>query len=61
MVKVRPIKTEADYNAALARAGQLMDAEEGTIEADELDVLATLIKSLRGRALSHAHGAAGPG
>jgi HTH-type transcriptional regulator/antitoxin HigA len=39
MVKVRPIKTEADYDAALARAEQLMDAEEGTPEAEELDVL----------------------
>jgi HTH-type transcriptional regulator/antitoxin HigA len=45
MVKVHPVKTEADYDAALARAEQLMDAEEGTIEADELDVLATLIEA----------------
>jgi HTH-type transcriptional regulator/antitoxin HigA len=42
---IRPIKTEADYDAALARAGALMDAEEGTAEADELDVLATLIEA----------------
>jgi HTH-type transcriptional regulator / antitoxin HigA len=45
MVKVRPIKTEADYEAALARADRLMDAEEGTPDADELDVLATLIEA----------------
>jgi HTH-type transcriptional regulator/antitoxin HigA len=45
MVKVRPIKTEADYDAALARADRLMDAEEGTPEADELDVLVTLIEA----------------
>jgi HTH-type transcriptional regulator / antitoxin HigA len=45
MVKVRPIKTEADYDAALSRAEQLMDAEEGTAAADELDVLATLIEA----------------
>ncbi len=45
MVKVRPIKTEADYDAALARAEQLMDAEEGTAEAEELDVLVTLIEA----------------
>ena len=45
MIKVRPIKTEADYDAALARAAGLMDAEEGTAEADELDVLATLIEA----------------
>jgi HTH-type transcriptional regulator/antitoxin HigA len=45
MVKVRPIKIEADYDAALARTEQLMDAEEGTAEADELDVLVTLIEA----------------
>jgi HTH-type transcriptional regulator/antitoxin HigA len=45
MLKIRPIKTEADYDAALARAAELMDAEEGTAEADELDVLATLIEA----------------
>jgi len=43
--KIRPIKTEADYDAALARAAALMDAEERTAEADELDVLATLIEA----------------
>jgi HTH-type transcriptional regulator/antitoxin HigA len=45
VLKVRPIKTEPDYDAALARAAELMDAEEGTPEADELDVLATLIEA----------------
>jgi HTH-type transcriptional regulator / antitoxin HigA len=45
VIKIRPIKTEADYEAALARAAALMDAEEGTAEADELDVLATLIEA----------------
>jgi HTH-type transcriptional regulator/antitoxin HigA len=45
VLKIRPIKTEADYDSALARAAALMDAKEGTSEADELDVLATLIES----------------
>jgi HTH-type transcriptional regulator / antitoxin HigA len=45
VLKIRPIKTEADYDAALARAAELMDAEEGTPDADELDVLATLIEA----------------
>jgi HTH-type transcriptional regulator/antitoxin HigA len=45
VLKIRPIKTEADYDAALARAAELMDAEDGTVEADELDVLATLIET----------------
>ena len=49
MVQVRPIKTNADYEAALARAEALMDAEPNTMEADELDVLATLIEAYEDR------------
>jgi HTH-type transcriptional regulator/antitoxin HigA len=45
VIQVRSIKTEADYEAALARVERLMDAEEGSIEAEELDVLATLIEA----------------
>jgi HTH-type transcriptional regulator/antitoxin HigA len=45
MIKIRPIRTEADYDAALARAAVLMDAKEGSVEAEELDVLATLIEA----------------
>jgi HTH-type transcriptional regulator / antitoxin HigA len=40
---IRPIKTEADYQAALKRAGTLMSSKPNTPEADELEVLATLI------------------
>ena len=45
MFKTRSIETEAEYDAALERAADLMDAEEGTPEADELDALATLIEA----------------
>jgi HTH-type transcriptional regulator / antitoxin HigA len=41
---IRPIKTEADYQAALQRAGVLMSSSPNTPEADELEVLATLIE-----------------
>jgi HTH-type transcriptional regulator/antitoxin HigA len=41
---VRPIRSDADYEAALERVEALMDAAPGTPEADELDVLATLIE-----------------
>jgi HTH-type transcriptional regulator / antitoxin HigA len=41
---IRPIKTEADYQAALNRAGSLMSSSPNTPEADELEVLATLIE-----------------
>jgi HTH-type transcriptional regulator / antitoxin HigA len=41
---IRPIKTEADYQAALQRAGTLMSSQPHTPESDELEVLATLIE-----------------
>lgn len=44
MAAIKPIRTEADYEAALARAGTLMDAESGTPEGEELDVLVDLIE-----------------
>lgn len=42
---LKPIKTEADYEAALDRINQLMDAQPDTPEADELEVLALLIEA----------------
>ena len=39
---VKLIKSERDYQETLARIDELIDAEEGTPEADELEVLATL-------------------
>lgn len=42
---VRPIRTEADYQAALAEIAILMNAKMGTPEGDRLDVLATLVKA----------------
>ena len=39
-----PIRTEADYEAALARVAELMDAREGTPEGEELDVLVDLVE-----------------
>lgn len=41
--EVRPIRSEADYQAALAELGRLWGARAGTAEGDRLDVLATLI------------------
>ncbi len=45
MANVRLIKTEEDYEAALARVGHLMDAEAGTPSGDELEHLAILIEA----------------
>lgn len=44
MVNVSPIRTEADYDAALARIEALFHAEMGTPEGDELDILVTLVE-----------------
>ncbi len=43
-MNIKPIKSEADYDAALARVDGLMDARPNTPEGDELDVLVTLIE-----------------
>jgi HTH-type transcriptional regulator/antitoxin HigA len=45
MANVRLIKTEADYETALARVADLMDAEAGTAEGDELEHLAMVIEA----------------
>ena len=45
MVEVTPIRTEQDYEAALAEIERLMDARPGTAEGDRLDVLATLVEA----------------
>ena len=42
--KIRAIRNEADYDAALARIDALMDAKKDTSEGDELDVLADLVE-----------------
>ena len=39
MAHVRPIQTEADYEAALARLDEVFQAESGTPEGDERDLL----------------------
>jgi HTH-type transcriptional regulator/antitoxin HigA len=44
MMMVKPIRTESDYEANLARLEDLIDARPGTPEGDELEVLATLIE-----------------
>ena len=43
-MKIRPIKTEADYDAALAEIETLLEVEPNTLECDKLDILATLVE-----------------
>jgi HTH-type transcriptional regulator/antitoxin HigA len=42
---IRPIKTEADYQAALAEVERLFAAEPDTPEGDRLDILTTLLEA----------------
>ena len=42
---IRPIKTKADYEAALHRIETLMDAATGSKAEAELDILATLVEA----------------
>ena len=43
-MRIKPVKTEADYEAALGEIERLMDARPGTPNGDRLDVLATLVE-----------------
>jgi antitoxin component HigA of HigAB toxin-antitoxin module/mRNA-degrading endonuclease HigB of HigAB toxin-antitoxin module len=40
---IRPVRTEADYQAALSQIGALFNAESGTPEGDRLEVLSVLV------------------
>jgi HTH-type transcriptional regulator/antitoxin HigA len=42
---MRPIRTDADHQAARAEIANLMNAEKGTLDGDRLDVLATLVEA----------------
>lgn len=49
MLKTRPIRTEADYRAALDEIERLFDAEPNTPECDLLEVLTTLVEAYEQR------------
>jgi len=44
-MEIRPIKTRADYRAALKALESLMNARVNTPEGDRLDVLVTLVEA----------------
>ena len=48
-VTVRPVRTEADYDATLRDIDALMDARPGTSDGDRLDVLVTLVQAYEAR------------
>ncbi len=44
MADIKPIRSERDHEAALARISELMDAEPGSPDGNELDVLVDLVE-----------------
>lgn len=42
-MQITPLKTESDYQETLKRIEEIFDAEPGTPEADELEILGVLI------------------
>ena len=44
MAVIKPIRSESDYNDALARIDEIFGAEVGTPESDECDVLVDLVE-----------------
>ena len=44
-MRIKPIKSEADYDAALTVIDRLMGATPGTPEGDEFDILVTLVEA----------------
>lgn len=49
-MKPRVIKTEAQYEAALARIEKIFDAKPGTAKGDELELLLLLVETYEDRA-----------
>ncbi|MBU6121782.1 helix-turn-helix domain-containing protein [Hymenobacter siberiensis] len=45
MNTIKPIRTEADYQAALARVDAIFDSKPGDPTADEFEILITLIEA----------------
>jgi HTH-type transcriptional regulator / antitoxin HigA len=43
-MEIKPIRTRSDYERALREVERLWGAKHGTLEADRLDVLATLVE-----------------
>jgi|HubBroStandDraft_1064217.scaffolds.fasta_scaffold359607_1 HTH-type transcriptional regulator/antitoxin HigA len=44
-MRIQPVRTEAEHDAAVARITQLMGAEPGTEASDELEILVTLAEA----------------
>ena len=42
-MNIKPIKSEKDYNEAIERLEAIFDAEKGSLEGDELEILGILV------------------
>ena len=49
MADIKPIRSESDYENAVAEIGKLWGSAAGTPEGDRLDVLATLVDAYEAR------------
>ena len=49
LLKVKPVRTDADYEEALAEIETLFDAKPGTAEADRLEILTVLVEAFEDR------------
>ncbi len=48
-MQIRPVRNDADYQAALAEIETLFSARPGTPEGDRLDILVTLVEAYEAR------------
>ncbi len=48
-MEIKPIRTDEEYEAALARIEELFDAEPDSPEGDELEILASLVETYERR------------
>ncbi len=46
-MEIKPIKTQADYEAALKEIERLWGTSHGSPEGDKLDVLVTLVEACK--------------
>ena len=46
-MEIKPIRSEADYQAALKEIEKLIESQPGTPEGDRMEVLVTLVEALK--------------
>jgi antitoxin component HigA of HigAB toxin-antitoxin module len=62
-VNIKPIRTKADYKAALKQVSKLVDLDPnpGTVNGDMLDIMATLLVAFEAKHFPMLHGTTGLG